>query len=186
MTHCDRDNRHVNIHIDLAAVRHNLNRARAVAPEKKIFSVVKSDAYGHGFEQVVTALTLSDAFAVANVAEGVAVRLTEAVKPVLVLQGYQSTSQLRECIRADLWPVIHHAEQLKMLVGTDASSLQCWVKVDTGMGRLGIEPGRLPAVCQELADQSVRVVGILTHLASADRPTAVLCLTDECPLRSAS
>lgn len=171
MTYRDRDNRHVNIHIDLAAVRHNLNRARTVATDKKVFSVVKADAYGHGFEHVVSALTESDAFAVANVAEGLAVRQTDSIKPVLVLQGYQSTAQLRECIRANLWPVIHHSDQIKMLVGADTSSLYCWVKVDTGMGRLGVEPGQLPALYQDLADESVTVVGIMTHLASADRPS---------------
>lgn len=171
MTYCDRDNRHVNIHIDLAAVRHNLNRARSAALTKKVFSVVKSDAYGHGCEQVVSALTQTDGFAVSNVAEGFAVRQIDAFKPVLVLQGYQSTSQLRNCIQRELWPVIHHREQLKMLAGENTTGLQCWIKVDTGMGRLGIEPEELTAVSQALADRSVKIVGILTHMASADRPS---------------
>ena len=74
MGYSDRDNRRVKIHIDLAAMRHNLNRACLAAPGKKTFCVVKSDAYGHGLQKVVPALRQSDGYAVANVEEGLAVR----------------------------------------------------------------------------------------------------------------
>ena len=169
MGYSDRDNRRVKIHIDLAAMRHNLNRACLAAPGKKTFCVVKSDAYGHGLQKVVPALRQSDGYAVANVQEGLAVRNQEGRKPVLVLQGFQSTAELRDCIRANLWPVIHHAEQLTMFARNDSATLGCWVKFDTGMGRLGFEPADAPGICRQLAEKSVRVIGIMTHLASADR-----------------
>ena len=98
MVSSDRDNRRVKIHIDLAAMRHNLNRAVLAAPNKKIFSVVKSDAYGHGLKKVVPALHQCDGYAVSNVDEGLAVRSHEALKPVLVLQGFQSTADLQDCV----------------------------------------------------------------------------------------
>ncbi len=167
----DRDNRQVNISIDLAAIRHNLKRARDNAPGKKIFSVVKADAYGHGLTRILPALTESDAFAVANVAEGVGIRAAGEQKPVLVLQGYHSVKQLNDCRAGGLWPVIHHAEQLEMLTAkqTSKASLVCWVKVDSGMGRLGFKPEQIKQVCAVLIDKGVRVAGLLTHFASADR-----------------
>ena len=170
MGYSDRDNRRVKIHIDLAAMRHNLNRARRAAPGKKTFCVVKSDAYGHGLEKVVPALQQADGYAAANVEEALAVRRQERVKPVLVLQGFQSPSELSDCARAGLWPVLHHAEQLKMLASTDAAPISCWIKFDTGMGRLGFDPSQLQTIVRQLEETSVNVIGLMTHLASADRP----------------
>lgn len=168
----DRDNRQVNISVDLAAIRHNLNRARQAATGVKIFSVVKADAYGHGVLRVLPALQQSDAFAVANVNEALAIRNSGEGRPVLVLQGFYSVSQLSDCVRAGLWPVIHHHEQLDMLSKSAAlaQSLNCWIKADTGMGRLGFNPGQCAEVYQRLLEYSVGVKGWLTHFASADRP----------------
>lgn len=168
----DRDNRQVNISIDLAAIRHNLKRARKAAPGAKIFSVVKADAYGHGVLRVLPALQQSDAFAVANVNEALAIRNNGEGRPVLVLQGFYSTSQLSDCVRAGLWPVIHHQEQLDM-IGSSASlakSLKCWIKADTGMGRLGFNSEQCAEAYRCLVENSVSVQGWLTHFASADRP----------------
>lgn len=166
----DRENRQVNISIDLAAIRHNLKRVRESAPDKKIFSVLKADAYGHGASRILPALTGTDAFAVANVAEGNALRHAKTQKPILVLQGFHSTKQLSDCLRAGLWPVIHHMEQLEMLPGKSRGpELSCWVKVDTGMGRLGFKPEQIQQVCSKLQEAGVKVNGLLTHFASADR-----------------
>ncbi len=166
----DRENRQVNISIDLAAIRHNLKRARESAPDKKIFSVIKADAYGHGATRILPALADTDAFAVANVAEGNALRHAKTQKPILVLQGFHSTEQLSDCLRAGLWPVIHHMEQLAMLPGKSRGpELSCWVKVDTGMGRLGFKSEQVQQVCNKLQAAGVKVKGLLTHFASADR-----------------
>lgn len=168
-----RPNRYVNIRIDLAAIRHNFNRARAAAPGRKIFSVVKADAYGHGAQRVVAALQDSDGFAVANVAEGVSVRQVDTHKPVLVLQGFHSRLQLKDCCRSRLWPVIHNLEHLRMLESADPaelSGLVCWLKVDTGMGRLGIKPEQLAEVYDVVRQSPVAVGGVMTHLAAADSP----------------
>ena len=166
----DREHRQVNISIDLAAIRHNLRRARECAPAKKIFSVVKADAYGHGVTHILPALTDTDAFAVANVAEGVALRSAVNGKPILVLQGFHSSDQLAACLRAGLWPVIHHAEQLEMLSGNRRKgNLLCWLEADTGMGRLGFKPEQIGQVYDRLRGLGVEVVGLMTHFASADR-----------------
>lgn len=167
----ERENRQVNISIDLAAIRFNLNRVKELASGAKIFSVIKADAYGHGALRILPALDDSDAFAVANVSEGLAIRNAGQDKPVLVLQGFHSTQQLRDCSRAGLWPVIHHHEQLKMFEGVKLSVplAGCWVKVDSGMGRLGFKPEEIPRVCAQLTQHKMPIRGMLTHYASADR-----------------
>lgn len=167
----DRENRQVKISIDLAAVRHNLKRARELAAGTRIFSVVKADAYGHGVLRILPALQETDGFAVANVAEGLALRASEVDKPILVLQGFHSTEQLRDCRRAGLWPVIHHGEQLDMVSAGRPGGITftCWIKVDTGMGRLGFKPDEVSAVFQRLTEAGVAVFGLLTHYACADR-----------------
>lgn len=170
MIACDRENRNVTIRIDLAAIRHNVRRVRALAPGKKIFAVVKADAYGHGAERILPALQDADALAVAHVAEGMALRHAGEMKPVLVMQGFRNTAQLDDCLRAGLWPVVHHRDQLEMLKNNPKSkNLSCWVKFDTGMGRLGFTPDRANTVHRTLQAANVHVLGIMTHLASADR-----------------
>ncbi len=167
----ERENRQVNISIDLAAIRYNLKRARELSVGAKIFSVIKADAYGHGALRILPALADSDAFAVANVSEGLAIRNAGQDKPVLVLQGFHSTQQLRDCGRAGLWPVIHHREQLNMFDGVKLTAplAGCWVKVDSGMGRLGFKPAEIPQICTHVRQLGVPVLGMLTHYASADR-----------------
>lgn len=167
----DRENRQVNISIDLAAIRHNLKRVRDLAPGVKVFSVVKADAYGHGVLRILPALKDSDAFAVANVSEGLVLRGSGEDKPILVLQGFHSTEQLRDCAGAGLWPVVHHHEQLAMLrkVKHVGRLRECWVKVDSGMGRLGFKSDEVLNACRDIADCRVAVRGLLTHFSSADR-----------------
>lgn len=167
----DRESRQVNISIDLAAIRHNLKRVRDLAPDAKIFSVIKADAYGHGALRILPALSGSDGFAVANVSEGLVLRGSGEDKPILVFQGFHSTEQLRGCGSAGVWPVIHHHEQLAMISKVkDAGRLrECWVKVDSGMGRLGFKPDEVPQVCRDIAQCKVSIRGLLTHYSSADR-----------------
>ena len=166
----DRENRQVHISIDLAAIRHNLKRVRDLVNGAKIFSVVKADAYGHGVLRILPALADTDAFAVANVFEGLAIRNSGVDKPILVLQGFHSTEQLHDCVRVGLYPVIHHREQLTMLNGVKLpAGLSVWVKLDSGMGRLGFKPESVSGVCAELKTLGVVVQGMLTHYANADR-----------------
>lgn len=170
MIACDRENRNVTIRIDLAAIRHNVKRVKALAPGKKIFAVVKADAYGHGAERILPALQEVDALAVANVAEAIALRQAAASKPILVLQGFRNPLQLEDCLRAELWPVVHHRDQLDIIKShSNVRELGCWVKFDTGMGRLGFTPDRASTVHRSLQAAGVKVLGIMTHLASADR-----------------
>ncbi|OED37367.1 alanine racemase [Chromatiales bacterium (ex Bugula neritina AB1)] len=159
----------MSIHIDLAAIRHNLKQVRKAAPDRKIFAVVKADAYGHGAEKILTALEDADALAVAHVAEAVALRQAGRIGPILVMQGFHSDEELALCRRAGLWPVIHNRYQLELIENRKMPDLECWVKFDTGMGRLGFVPELAPTVQRKLRAVGVEVKGYMTHLASADR-----------------
>ena len=168
MTSSDRPYRNVNIRIDLASIRHNLQCVRKLAPKSKVMAVVKSDAYGHGIAKVLPALDDADAFAVATVEEAMALRDTGETKPVVVFQGYRTQSHLSDCIAARLWPVIHNDYQLDMLDGKKSGDLSCWVKFDTGMGRVGFNTENAASVHRRLRESNVTVVGLMSHFASAD------------------
>lgn len=169
MTNSDRPYRNVNLRIDLAAIRHNLQCVRRYAPTSKVFAVIKSDAYGHGMLNVLRALHDADAFAVATMAEGVALRHSGESKPILVLQGFRTTDQLYDCMKLNLWPVVHSRFQLDIMANHTLERLSCWVKFDTGMARTGFEVQKAATVHRRLQASSVEVVGILSHLACAGR-----------------
>jgi len=168
LTNSDLPNRNVNIRVDLASIRHNLKCAKVLAPSSKVIAVVKADAYGHGMLRVMPALADADAFAVATVDEATALRRTGETKPIMVLQGFRTADQLTSCIDAKLWPVIHDDLQIKLLAEQTVTALSCWVKFDTGMGRLGLLPADTAAIHNALEACGVTVVGIMSHLACAD------------------
>lgn len=159
--------------IDCRALVHNLECVRRAAPASRIMAVVKADAYGHGMRAVVDSLSGADAFAVANVAEALTIRAWEPHRRLVVLQGPRSADQLRRCVVASIEFVIHTHEQLEMLEAYDgAGCAVVWIKLDTGMRRLGFAPAALHSVYRRLT-QLPRVApdpGLMTHLACADEP----------------
>ena len=168
LTNSGASNRNVNIRIDLASIRHNLKRAKALALSGKVIAVIKADAYGHGMLRVLPALSDDDAFAVATMAEAMQLRRSGETRPVMVLQGYQTTEQLATCIRARLWPVIHDDFQLQMLSNQSVRGLSCWIKFDTGMGRLGFLPAEAAEIYAAVKAAGVTVIGLMSHLACSD------------------
>jgi len=118
---------------------------------------------------VLRALHDADAFAVATMAEGVALRHSGESKPILVLQGFRTTDQLYDCMKLNLWPVVHSRFQLDIMANHTLERLSCWVKFDTGMARTGFEVQKAATVHRRLQASSVEVVGILSHLACAGR-----------------
>lgn len=169
--------RSVKITIDLAAIRHNLAVARQLSGGGKVFAVIKADAYGHGATEVMQGLSRSDVasanradgFAVVTVAEAVALREAGARQPILVLQGPQQAGECTELLKFDLWPVIHDQAQLSWYRQCyERDDLSAWLKVDTGMGRLGVTPAQATELLQSAS--GIRWRGVLSHLACADEP----------------
>ena len=141
---------------------------RALAPDSKVIAVVKADAYGHGMTRVLPALQDADAFAVATMEEGIALRRGGESKPVMVLQGFRTAGQMYDCIALNLWPVIHDRFQLEIISSKPLKNLSCWIKFDTGMSRTGMRVENASSVHRRLAAASVDVVGVMSHLANAD------------------
>lgn len=164
--------RAVRVRVDLSAVLDNFALARQLAGKQKLFAVVKADAYGHGAVSVAKALDgTADGFAVVTIDEAVQLREASVAKPVLVLQGVSVLSDFDVVVAHDLWPVIHCEEQLEWLTRfSGRQQLQPWLKVDSGMGRLGFQSARASAILQPKTQ--INWYGALTHFACADDPAS--------------
>jgi alanine racemase len=157
--------------IDTHALRHNLSVIRARAGSARVMAVVKANAYGHGLVPTALALGQADAFAVARLEEGLALRAAGITAPIVLLEGVFSAAQLQEAAHHGLELVVHDALQLELLEqmrGTHRFVL--WIKIDTGMNRLGF-----PAAEFAVALERVRrltpaplEIRLLTHLACAN------------------
>jgi len=163
--------RRTRIEVDLAAIVGNARAVRAIAGTD-LYAVVKADAYGHGAIEVARALAHAKAaagFAVSLVEEGVALRDAGIDKPVLVMGPSQHGGE-DDMIAANLTPVIGTAEDLAPLadVARRRGPIEAHLKVDTGMGRLGIPSGDAGELATRAARDGIRLVGLMTHFACAD------------------
>jgi len=160
--------------IDHAALRHNLEVARGHAPHSRVWAVIKANAYGHGMVQVARTLSGADGFAVARVEEGVHLREAGEAKPILVLEGAVFPEEVEVAVRHRLELALHRADQVGLLErAVPRNPIAVWVKVDTGMHRLGIPPEEVPALLERLSrcPNLARPPGLMTHLANADDPS---------------
>lgn len=158
--------------INLDAVRHNFEIARRYAPHSRIVAVVKGDAYGHGAVRVSQALELADAFGVAGLAEAIELREAGINRPILLLQGFLESAELSEIVAKELQTVIHSEQQLAALLETRlAHPLIVWLKIDTGMHRLGFPGHQLQRVLDKLqASDNVAGIVLMSHFAVSDEP----------------
>ncbi|MGI9344488.1 MAG: alanine racemase [Gammaproteobacteria bacterium] len=155
-----------------AALRNNLARVRMAAPDAAVLAVVKANAYGHGVEHVVSALDDADAFGVARIAEALELRDLGVDRPIVVMSEALDAADFDVARAADLKLVIHSEAQVELLAGSRGAALGVWLKLDSGMGRLGIRPARFAAALERLRG-SAAVDGepvLMTHFASADEP----------------
>lgn len=160
------------IHIDLPSLADNFQRARELAPQSRIMPVIKANAYGHGMLRVARALEQADGFAVAQLGEAVQLRNAGIHKPVSVFQGYTDTRQLTQIQLLRLRPAISQLWQIELLEqSTQKQPLDVWLKLNTGMGRLGIQPEDVEQALSRLqAIRHVKQIGLLSHFANADSP----------------
>ncbi len=157
--------------INPAALQHNLSRVRAVAPKCPVAAVIKADGYGHGLIRVARALSGADAYAVTCIGEALQLREAGFSLPVILLEGFFDAAELESITRYNLIAVIHHEWQLRALEQARLTApIQVWLKVDSGMHRLGFPPQQIPAARQRLAacDSVAGPITIMTHLANAD------------------
>ena len=157
--------------IDTAALRHNLSRVRELAPGCRVLAVLKANAYGHGMVPAAIALAGADGFAVARIEEAVALRSAGLPNRIVLLQGVQDKPQLEQAAHHGLELVVHQPQQLTLLEAWRSThSLRVWLKIDTGMGRLGFRPAELAAALERLtACRAIaRPLHLMTHLAEAE------------------
>ncbi|MEW8508293.1 MAG: alanine racemase [Candidatus Thiodiazotropha sp.] len=157
--------------IDHTALRQNLKRARRAAKGSRIWAVVKADGYGHGMLRVASSLDAADGLAVARLDEALRLREAGIGAPILVMGGCHTAEQLKLASEAALQIGIHDSAQLRLL--SDArlkpQSLKLWIKVDTGMHRLGFATTEISQVMATLrAHSAVAELNLMTHLANAD------------------
>lgn len=159
--------------IDLAAIKHNLRCIRALVPTSKIASVVKADAYGHGITRVVAALEGSDLLAVATSGEAASLRKAGWTGRLLMLEGFANIDEFELARSLSAETVVHHPSQMDMLRqrGWTAGD-RTWLKLDTGMHRLGFPLQDARAVFSELESFSgLGAVTLMSHFACADDPS---------------
>jgi alanine racemase len=157
--------------LNLDAVQHNLQRVRSYAPKAKIMAVIKANGYGHGLLRIAEALQNVDAFAVARVDEGVRLRKAGIKHRIAVLEGFTCVEELDELLNYRLDAVVHSFVQLEILESRKEQGVcAIWLKLDTGMNRLGFKPKELNSVFQRLNRCSIirQPISLMTHLANAD------------------
>ena len=156
--------------LNLAALEHNVQVVRGKCGQSKLLAVIKSDAYGHGLATVTTHIADKvDGFAVATINEAIECREVQKHRPIVLLSQWWAGDQLMVLAEHDIQPVVHSLEQLRLLEAYRGKPLSIWLKVDTGMNRLGISMDMLSKAKAELRTfSSVSSFGIMSHLASAD------------------
>ena len=156
------------------ALRHNFSVVRAAAPGSGIMAVVKANAYGHGAVAVARALSAADAFAVARIEEALQLREAGIDKPIVALSELLDPEKVALCARHGIQPVIHDAAGIESLtaarkVTPGESPMVVWLKLDTGMHRLGVRPEDCDRVYEHLnACSHIAQVRLMTHFSAAD------------------
>lgn len=157
--------------IHLGALRHNLARAKDRAGARRVWAVVKANAYGHGLARVLPAFEAADGLALLDLDEAERARAAGWRKPILLLEGFFEPRDLEAVQRLNLTPVVHGDEQIAMLAAQPLSApVEVQVKVNTGMNRLGFAGAArfADAVARLQAIAGLRVTTAVMHFANAD------------------
>lgn len=166
--------RHASITLNSAALTHNLNQVINKIPEKtQVLAMVKADAYGHGVRHCVPGLQQADALGVACFDEAKQIRDLGWQKGVVLIEGVFSQQEWAESIEAKCQSIVHHQNQVQWalanLPAADSPCRTIWLKLNTGMNRLGFEPEEIVAVAKTLVDAGYNLI-LTSHFANADRP----------------
>jgi alanine racemase len=161
--------------LNLAALAHNLARARALAAPGRVYAVVKANAYGHGLSRVLPALAAADGLALIELEAAIYLRALGWRKPILLLEGFFDARELDAVTEHGFAIVVHHDAQVEALAASKpARRVDVFVKINTGMNRLGFAERRVAHVVTRLRGLAcVRTLTLMTHFASADEPDGI-------------
>lgn len=157
-------------HISLDAFRHNYRVAKK-SHGGKALAVIKANAYGHGAVPCAKAIeNEADGFAVAAIEEALQLREAGIKAPILLLEGFFEATELPLIVAQDLWIVIHHVWQIEILLAAKLEkSVQVWLKMDSGMHRIGLSPAEYAAAYLRLSQHAnVAKIVLMSHFANAD------------------
>ncbi|MDO6686959.1 MULTISPECIES: alanine racemase [unclassified Agarivorans] len=158
--------------VSLSALRHNFSVLKQRAPNSKILVVIKANAYGHGMLEVAQGLAdIADGFAVARTKEALALRQAGIVAPILALEGFFDSQEAQSLAEHNIATVIHSEQQLALIEPLKlAKPLDTWVKLDTGMHRLGLLPEQFKALLPRLKScTNIQAnLKLISHFACAD------------------
>jgi alanine racemase len=157
--------------LNLEAAAHNLAKVRHCAPHAKVMAVIKANGYGHGLIRMAHALEAVDAFAVARVDEGIRLRKAGLKHRIAILEGFTCADELEALLSYQLDAVVHSVAQLEMLATrTEHAQIAVWLKLDTGMNRLGFKAHAFAGVYQQLNQCQIiqQPINLMTHFANAD------------------
>ncbi|WP_426447085.1 alanine racemase [Siccibacter colletis] len=159
--------------VNRRALRHNLQRLRELAPASRLVAVVKANAYGHGLLETARSLPDADAFGVARLEEALRLREGGITQPILLLEGFFNADDLPMISALGLHTAVHSDEQLVALEQANLDKpVTVWMKLDTGMHRLGVQPEEAEAFYQRLVrcPNVCQPVNVVSHFARADEP----------------
>ncbi len=162
------------IHPD--ALAHNLARARAHAPDARVWAVVKADAYGHGITRAFAGLRAADGFALLDLDEAQRLRALDWRGPILLLEGVFAPRDLELCSRLGLWHVVHCEQQIDWLARHKTHAPhRVFLKMNSGMNRLGLRPAAFRQAWTRLnALPQVDEISLMTHFSDADGPRGIV------------
>ncbi|WP_413470669.1 alanine racemase [Thalassotalea sp. LPB0316] len=159
------------VHINLPALVDNYQVIKTMAPKAKVLAVLKANGYGHGLVTIAKALPQADAFGVARIEEALELRTAGVIKPIVLLEGVFNTGDLAILAANNLQTIVHTKEQLHAILTADLDRpLKVWLKIDTGMHRLGIEPEQFNAFYYALTEsENVHSdLVLMSHFSCAD------------------
>lgn len=156
--------------IDNAALLHNFAKVKEQAPASFVLAMVKSNAYGHGLADIAQVLKESAGFGVACLKEAATLRQSGIKAPIVLMPGVYNHKELELVAKYQLEVVVHEPFQAKLLESISSAPLTVWLKLDTGMHRLGLAPQKVKEVYSRLANNKniKSPIRLMTHLSDAD------------------
>ncbi len=156
-------------YIDQAALKHNLSITRRHAPNTRIMAVIKANAYGHGLIHTAHALKSADGFALLELEAAIDLRDAGYNHPILLLEGFFSMRELALFEKYRLSAVVHHDEQVEILSRCRHRELNIFLKINTGMNRLGFPVEHFSTVFEKLSrNPAIADITLMSHFATAD------------------
>jgi alanine racemase len=160
--------------VSVAALAHNLAIAARQAAGARVWAVVKANAYGHGLEAALRGFAAADGLALLEFDHALRLREAGWTRPVLMIEGPFDAADVADAAQLGLSLVVHRRQQIDWLAAHDGAPIDVWLKLNTGMNRLGVSPSECGPLHRTLsALPAVRRVGLMTHFADADRPHGI-------------